>query len=222
MRTFQKQPKADLNRYYGVFLELSIITVLLGFIALVNLEIRPQPREITYKEVQETVHMEEIVRSKQEKRPSVPRPYVPVEVPDDEIVAEEIIEFDAELDFDLELELPPEPVDPQKENNEEKEYNFFVAVEQMPELIGGLKWIQERIKYPAQARMAGIEGRVIIQFIVSEEGKVLHPRVIRGIGGGCDEEALRVVKKARFRPGRQRDLPVKVQFAIPVIFKLSD
>ena len=71
------------------------------------------------------------------------------------------------------------------------------------------------------ARRAGIEGRVTVQFIVNEAGQVENPRVIRGIGGGCDEAALEAVKKAKFTPGMQRGRPVRVQFSLPVIFRLQ-
>src|SRR5699024_9863080 len=104
----------------------------------------------------------------------------------------------------------------------EEEESFFVVVEQMPTLIGGLAELQKGITYPEMARRAGIEGRVIVQFIVNEQGKVEDPRVIRGIGGGCDEEALRAVRKASFKPGRQRGKPVRVQYSLPVIFKLQN
>ncbi len=91
----------------------------------------------------------------------------------------------------------------------------------MPELIGGLAGLQARIKYPEMARRAGIEGRVIVQFIVNEDGTIENPRVIRGIGGGCDEEALKAVSQTKFKPGRQRGEPVRVQYSLPVIFKLQ-
>jgi len=92
----------------------------------------------------------------------------------------------------------------------------------MPELKGGLGALQKQINYPDMARKAGIEGRVIIQFIVNEQGEVEDPRVIRGIGGGCDKEALRVVKQAKFEPGRQRGNPVRVQYSLPITFKLQN
>jgi TonB family protein len=98
--------------------------------------------------------------------------------------------------------------------------DFFVVVEEMPQLIGCLESLARQIQYPEMARRAGIEGRVFVQFIVDEEGEVVHPRVIRGIGGGADEEALRVVRQARFTPGIQRGQPVRVQFALPIIFRL--
>lgn len=99
--------------------------------------------------------------------------------------------------------------------------DFFVVVEQMPELIGGLAELQKKISYPDEARQAGIEGRVYVQFIVNENGDVENPRVIRGIGGGADEEALNAVKQAKFKPGYQRGEPVRVQYSLPFVFQLN-
>jgi len=98
----------------------------------------------------------------------------------------------------------------------------FVVVEQMPELVGGLKALSEQIQYPRIAKMAGIEGRVIVQFVVDEQGAVIDPQIVRGIGAGCDEEALRVLQAATFKPGMQAGKPVGVKMSIPVTFKLSD
>ncbi len=113
---------------------------------------------------------------------------------------------------------PPVPptLDPETEENQ-----IFVVVEQMPELIGGLDSIRRKVRYPAVARKAGLEGRVIVQFIVDKEGRVQDATVVRGIGGGCDEEALRVVSEARFRPGKQRGKHVKVKMSVPVTFRLQ-
>jgi TonB family protein len=102
------------------------------------------------------------------------------------------------------------------------EEDYFVVVEEMPKLVGGLRAIQSKVQYPEMARRAGIEGRVTLQFIVNEQGQVENPKVIRGIGGGCDEEALRVVSEAQFEPGYQRGRPVRVQYSLPIIFRLSD
>jgi len=118
----------------------------------------------------------------------------------------------------MEPEMPPSPASGEGNAAEE---DFFVVVEEMPELIGGLVSIQRDINYPEMARRAGIEGRVYIQFIVNENGDVENPRVIRGIGGGADEEALRAVKQAKFKPGVQRGQPVRVQYSLPVVFRLQ-
>jgi len=106
-----------------------------------------------------------------------------------------------------------------KSNSTTKE-DYYVQVETMPQLKGGLAALQTDIIYPEKARKAKIEGRVIIQFVVNKQGKVENPQVIKGIGGGCDEEALRVVKNAEFEPGRQDGQPVPVQFSLPITYQL--
>ena len=103
-------------------------------------------------------------------------------------------------------------------NNDSKQ--VFVVVEKMPRLIGGLASIQSRIQYPALARKAGIEGKVYVEFVVDEKGNVVDPKVIRGIGGGCDQAALNAVKQAKFTPGMQHGKPVKVRYSVPIVFKL--
>ena len=129
---------------------------------------------------------------------------------------------DASLDIEEPLaNLPPPPPPEEDEPEPEPEPEIFVVVEQMPELIGGLGEIQKKIKYPEIARKAGVEGRVIIQFIVDEGGNVSEPAVVRGIGAGCDEEALRVVRDAKFKPGKQRGKSVKVKMSLPITFKLK-
>jgi protein TonB len=90
----------------------------------------------------------------------------------------------------------------------------------MPELINGMKGIQDRINYPEMAVKANIQGRVYLQFIVNENGDVENPVVLRGIGGGCDEEAIRVIRETKFSPGLQRGRPVRVRYALPIIFML--
>jgi len=98
----------------------------------------------------------------------------------------------------------------------------FLVVEEMPELIGGQSGLHERLQYPDVAIRAGIEGRVTVQFIVDKLGRPDSARVIRGIGRGCDEEALRLVNTAEFRPGKQRAEPVCVKMSLPVVFKLQN
>ncbi|MDX1637015.1 MAG: energy transducer TonB [Balneolaceae bacterium] len=215
----RKKPSADLRKYYTVLLQLGLIVTLAACIAAVKIDFRSDVKDVDLTEEQEVVEMEEVVQTKQiEKPPPPPRPPVPVEVPNDEVLEDQIINLDAELDLDAPLDMPPPPDD----GGDEEEENFFVVVENMPELIGGLASLQQKVRYPEMARKAGIEGRVIIQFIVNEEGNVESPRVVRGIGGGCDEEALRAVKEAKFKPGRQRGKPVRVQYSLPIVFKLQN
>ena len=98
----------------------------------------------------------------------------------------------------------------------------FVVVEEMPELVGGLSAIRQSIRYPVQAKEAGLEGRVIVQFVVNETGRVCEPNVVRGVHPWLDAEAIRVVSEATFRPGKQRGKPVKVKMSIPITFRLFD
>lgn len=214
----RKQAGVDLRRSYNIFLQFGLIVALLFIIGLVKINLYSAPPEAIAVEEQEEVVMEEVIQTKQiETPPPPPRPPVPVEVPNDEIIEDEILDLDAELDLDGPLDLPPPP--PPSDDAEE---DFFVVVETMPQLKGGLAELQRKVKYPEMARRAGIEGRVTVQFIVNEEGKVENPRVIRGIGGGCDEAALEAVKQAKFSPGMQRGRPVRVQYSLPIVFRLQN
>jgi protein TonB len=86
-------------------------------------------------------------------------------------------------------------------------------------LIGGLKTLQSKIKYPEIARRVGAEGKVIVQALVDESGNVISVSTLKGIGSGCDEVAMDAVKNSKFTPGKQRGKNVKVQVNIPIVFK---
>jgi len=100
----------------------------------------------------------------------------------------------------------------------------FVVVETMPEFIGGKMGLEAflaaSINYPQRAQEKGIKGNVYVSFTVDKKGKVTDIKVLRGIGGGCDEEALRVIKltSGKWKPGMQNGKPVKVTMSIPVKF----
>ncbi len=107
------------------------------------------------------------------------------------------------------------------EEKKEEAPTFFVAVEEMPEPIGGILAIQEKITYPEIAKRAGVEGKVYVLAFVDENGDVKKAQIIKGIGAGCDEAALDAVLKTKFKPGKQRGKPVNVQVSIPIVFKLQ-
>ncbi|HKK44037.1 MAG TPA: energy transducer TonB [Balneolaceae bacterium] len=219
MRADRKHPKADLQKYYNIFLEFGLVAVLLIFIVAMKMNFTSNQKKVDLTQEQEVVKMENVIQTKQkETPPPPPRPQVPVAVPNDQVIEDQNINITADFNPDEPLEMPPPP----KEAKEDDSEDFFVAVEQMPELKGGLAALQKKINYPEMARKAGIEGRVIIQFIVTEDGSVESPKVIRGIGGGCDKEALRVVKQAKFTPGRQRGKAVRVQYSLPIVFRLQN
>lgn len=213
----RKSPQADLKKFYNVYIQVGVIAALVILIIAVKLNLYSAPPNVIAIAEQEEVIMEEVIQTKTiETPPPPPRPPVPVEVPNDEIIEDEIIEM-MEFDLDGPLDLPPPP--PPAEEEEEE---FFIVVENMPELRGGIAGLQKKVTYPEMAKRAGIEGRVTIEFIVNEEGRVENPRVMRGIGGGCDEEALKAVANARFSPGMQRGRPVKVKMSLPITFRLTN
>ena len=214
----RKVREVDLRLSYNLHLQIGFIVSIAIFLILFKVNIPTKVPSPILIEEQEEIFIEEVIQTKQiETPPPPPRPPVPVEVPNDEILEDEIIDLDTELDLDGPLDLPPPPP-----KSEETQDDFFVVVEQMPQLIGGLASLQKKVRYPEMARRAAIEGRVTIQFIVNEQGKVENPRVIRGIGGGCDEEALKAVMTARFKPGMQRGRPVRVQYSLPIVFRFAD
>ena len=108
---------------------------------------------------------------------------------------------------------------PREQVESQNEPTYFIAVEEMPEPIGGLRAIQEKIIYPEIARRAGVEGKVYVLAFIDESGTVTKAEVTKGIGMGCDEAAIDAVLKTKFKPGMQRGKPIKVQVTVPITFK---
>lgn len=222
MAVLEKSDDADLHKKYPLYIEIGLFLSLGLLVVAFNVQWQSQNNFEIDQNEQETVEMKQIEQTQQiEKPPPPPEPQVPVEVPNEESVEDASIDLSAELDMsgNQNQEQPPPP--PEEEEEEETEPEVFVAVENMPELIGGISGLQQKINYPEMARKAGVEGRVIVQFEVTKEGNVANPRVLQGIGAGCDKEALRVVKEAKFKPGKQRGKPVRVKMSLPITFSLG-
>ncbi len=98
----------------------------------------------------------------------------------------------------------------------QKEEVYFVAVDEMPEPLGGLDEINAKVIIPPQAKQKGISGIVFVLAFIDEYGVVRKTMLTKGIGNGYDEAAMTAVSRTRFRPGKQNDRPVKVQMQIPV------
>lgn len=100
------------------------------------------------------------------------------------------------------------------------------VVEQMPEFPGGqvelMKFIASNVKYPVKAQKEGVQGRVLVQFIIEKDGTVSGPKVVHAVNKYLDAEAVRVVKAMpKWKPGMQKGQPVRVNFTLPVTFKLQ-
>ncbi|CAN5581625.1 energy transducer TonB [soil metagenome] len=225
-----KTPKADLRRQYPLVVQIGILLSLVVLIGAFTISFRATSDFIAVDTEQEIIQVEEIEQTRQElpPPPPPPAPPPPVEVPDDEIVEQEVIDMSLDLDLTAAPPAPPPPsppapaaAPPPPPPPPPPEPEIFEVVEQMPELIGGLEGLQRSIRYPEMARRAGIEGRVFLSFVVDEQGRVIDPVVTRGIGGGADEAALEAIRRARFRPGMQRGRAVKVRFSLPITFRLN-
>ena len=153
------------------------------------------------------------------KPPVIQQPKV-IEVPEDEILDEPIEDWSFDpADFEQEvvpiIEMEEEEVEP----------GFVMLPEEPASFKGGMdKWtayLKKNLKYPRQAQRMGIEGKVFLRFYVDAQGQISNLEVIRGIGGGCDEEALRVLKASpQWNPGLQRGRPVKSPMTLYILFKL--
>lgn len=100
--------------------------------------------------------------------------------------------------------------------------DIFVAVQDAPKIKGGQRALYQNLTYPQSCKEAGIQGRVIVQFIVTRNGEVTQAEVLQGIGGGCDQAALQAVRALTFEPGRQRGQAVNVRYSLPILFQLDD
>ncbi len=103
----------------------------------------------------------------------------------------------------------------------------YQIAEEMPEFPGGVEalmdFVGKNVKYPEEAKEKEISGRVFVSFVIEKDGSVNEVKVMRGIGGGCDEEAVRVIKgMPKWKPGMQKGKPVRVSYMMPLNFKLSD
>ena len=127
------------------------------------------------------------------------------------------VELDTKIDFKLPVLVEPE--------EEIKEEDPFIHVEEMPRFPGGevalFKYLGDNIKYPAMAKDAGINGKVYVTFVIEKDGSIGNVKILRGIGGGCDEEAIRILNgMPHWSPGKQRGKPVRVQYNLPINFIL--
>ncbi|SMD34035.1 outer membrane transport energization protein TonB (TC 2.C.1.1.1) [Reichenbachiella faecimaris] len=221
----RKNPKIDLERKRNAFFNIGLATSLMLVISAFEWRFYGDGGLVNLGEIDDD--FEEIMEIPQTLQPPPPPPVVVlpkiVEVPDEEEIEEDVKSIiDVEINEDDTFEdpifdepLPPEIVE-----------EVLIFVESMPEPIGGMstfyKHVAKQMKYPNQARRMGIEGKVYVQFVIDKNGKLTEVQAIKGIGAGCDEEAVRVIKNAPdWSPGKQRGQPVKVRMILPVTFKLG-
>ncbi len=221
----KKSEKADLEKkstfFFSIGLLISMTIVVTAF------EWKDNEQSIADLTGKNTNTFEETMEVPPTDIPPPPAPVIQqpqvIEVPDEEEIKDDIkVNLDVEVTEDTKVEEIVVQAEEPKEESEE----IFNVVEESATPKGGIqafyKYVFDKIKYPAQARRMGIEGRVFVEFVIQKDGSLSDVRAIKGIGAGCDEEAVRVVQSAPpWNPGKQRGKPVKQRYTLPIIFKLG-
>jgi len=211
-----KTIRADLRNKYNKYLNISLIIVLLLVIAAFKFFPKSETKIKVKPFVDDIIFVEPEINTLQKtEQPSLPKPVIPVIAVDD--LTEDIIFEDISISEKQVVSLPPEK---EKEVIIKEEYSFK-AVEHKPEIIRGMEALQSKIYYPEIIRRAGIEGQVIVEFIVNKEGSVESAEVIKSANDQLDEIVMNAVKALKFKPGEQRGKPVKVKIKIPITFNLK-
>lgn len=220
----KKNPKIDLEHRRGLFLNLGLI-ISLSFI-IMAFEWKTTYSGVIVDFYEPSGDMEVIVipPTIHKPPPPPPKPVAVVrliesekEIEEDDILIDQI---DFDDDFIVEDIVPSDPLP------DEVVDEVITIAETMPSPVGGMSsffnFVRKNLKYPNQARRMRIEGRVFVQFIVDKDGALTEVTVVKGIGAGCNEEAVRVMSMApKWNPGKQRGKPVKVRMILPIHFRLG-
>lgn len=223
----KKSPNANLENKKLMFMQIGlIIALLIAWLAFEHksYDKREIDASLLNREVILDEEMVEITKQEEQKpQPvEVPKQTTQLEIVQDDVETEDIeINADVQQDEVIEEYIAPEIVE-----EEVVEQEIFQIVEEMPSFPGGeaklMEYIAKNIKYPQIARETGVQGRVFVGFVVEPDGSISNVKLLRGIGGGCDEEAMRVIKSLpKWKPGKQRGKAVRVSYQIPVFFKLQ-
>lgn len=226
----KKNPKVDLEKKKTIFLEIGLV-LSLGIILLAFEWTSTGGINTDFAQMQDIVVEEEMIPITQQEEikppPPPPQPQQVIEliniVEDDVDLDDDVDLFDMEFNEDVAVQII-NFVDDEEEFEEEE---IFVIVEDMPSFQGGdlnkfREYINKNLRYPEIAAENGIQGRVILSFVVETDGRVSNVRILRGVDPALDREAIRVVESSpKWQPGMQRGKPVRVSFNIPIIFVLQ-
>ena len=226
----KKSPKADLENKKSTSILIGLVVALgIMFIAFEW----SQRDVVVYEEaiqsaVVEDEEMIEVTFREETPPPPAPEPPAPETVLSDVIEIKdnteevETVDFSAEDDASQRVVVQAPVAAPVEE---EEEQQIFVVVEKMPEFPGGedamRRYLARNIRYPLIAQENGIQGRVICQFVVNADGKIVDVQVVRGVEASLDAEAVRVIQSMpSWTPGKQGGKSVRVKYTLPIRFKL--
>jgi protein TonB len=222
----KKNPSVDLEKRKGLLFQVGMVFALA--LVLVSFEWAIFDKTNTdLGALNLDIDEEEMIPLTQQAPPPPPPPPPPPQttiidiVDDDEEIEDELEIDDTEADEDTEIEIQEI-----EEEEEFEETQIFTIVEENAEFPGGEaamnKFLGENLKYPKMAQDAGIQGIVYVTFVVEPSGKITGVKILRGLGGGCDKAAMDAIKKMpNWNAGKQRGKAVRVQFNLPVRFRLS-
>lgn len=221
----KKTDSADLTKKSGFFLSVGLLVTMA--LVVTAFEWRQYEDSLVDLQGKNMNTFEEVMEVPPTEQPPPPPPQVQqpqvVEVPDEEEIKEDIkVNLDVEVTDQTKIEeIVVQAAEPEEESDQ-----IFTIVEESATPKGGMaafyKYVSDKIKYPPQARRMGIEGRVFVEFVIGKDGTLTEVRAIKGIGAGCDEEAVRIVQSAPpWNAGKQRGKPVKQRYTLPIIFKLG-
>jgi len=222
----EKSKNVNLENKRGVFFQIGLI-ISLSLVLLAFEWTTERINHFDWNQLSRDDYMDETaeITIHKKKLPEMPKPKIIqiIEIVQNETEVDEVIDISSEVTDETVNDL--EIIIDDESDIETEEPPPFTVVEKMPEFPGGYgamqKFLADNIIYPRKAKEAGISGPVYIKFIVFEDGSINNAGIERGIGGGCDQEALRVVNiMPKWNPGLQRTKPVKVQMIMHVNFKL--
>ena len=221
----KKTPSADINKKSSLFLAIGLLVSLgVTFAAFEWKKYDKGELMDLGMAVDDFEDLIEIPPTEQLPPPPPPKqqPQI-IEIPDEEEIEEEI---EINLDVEITEEQEVQDIIFEEEPEEEVGDQIFLVVEESAVFPGGQaawgKYLNKNLEYPRQASRMGIEGAVYLSFVVDQAGKLSDVSVTRGIGGGCDAEAIRVLEASpRWTPGKQRGRAVKSRMAIRILFKLK-
>jgi protein TonB len=226
----KKYHKASLEWKRGSFFSVGLLFILAA--VLVMFEYRAYDREVVESlgDLELNLIEEEVIPISQHIPPPPPPPpqvTTQIQIVADEVeIEEQLVIEEMEIDADSEVDFIVEEYSNEEPEEEFEEEEIFTIVEEMPEFPGGMKalfeYLGRELSYPPMAKDARIQGKVYVTFVVERDGSIADVRILRGIGGGCDEEAIKVVQSMpKWTPGKQRNKPVKVQYNLPINFILK-
>ena len=222
----KKSPKASLENKRVLFAEVGMILALLAVLGAFSYSTREHSVASLTPDLQ-VDDVVEIVPITMETPPPPPSVSLPVlsdqiEIVEDEIQVEDFFSIeDTKVEFEIR-----DYVEEVKEEEIVEETIDFVRVEEKPRFNNGdantfSRWVAEHLVYPEIAKENGVQGRVILQFTILRDGTLGNVKLLRGVDGALDKEAMRVVSQSpKWEPGRQRDRAVNVTYTFPVIFQL--